>query len=525
MNEDHLLKRRMGFWSLTAASLGGVIGSGWLLGAMYAAQSAGPASILSWVIGGVALGLVALGFIEMTRVRSISGGLVRYPQETNGSLVAAIIGWAIWLAYSANPPTEASGIIQYLSKLMPGLYNGTQLTASGILVAILIMIVFVVINYFGVHIFAKVNLVVTTLKFIVPTLTLIGLFASGFHASNFTSHGGFAPYGWSAGLSAIATSGVIFAYTGFRAAIDLAGEAVNPRRDIPRAVLTALGIAIVLYIGLELAFVGAVPGSSLVQGWHGVNFNSPFAQLATSVNLMWLSWLIYADSTFSPAGSSVVYTATNARVVYGLALNRFFPKFLAKVNPRYGVPGRAMLLNFVVGLLFLLPFKSWHSIIEITGALGIFTYASGSASVLIYRRSGKTQPEDRIRGMGWIAPAGFVVASLIIYWAGWSVLNKTLPLLIVGAVLYLVAFFVNRQSGRELTGGLWLLAFLVLEFVLSYLGSFDGIKAIPAPWDSVLVAVLSLAIFFWAVASGTSYMGKTDTISQSAPSEHANLEA
>lgn len=117
----------------------------------------GLSAILSWVIGGVALGLVALGFIEMTRVRSISGGLVRYPQETNGSLVAAIIGWAIWLAYSANPPTEASGIIQYLSKLMPGLYDGTPLTASGILVAILIMIVFVVINYFGVNIFAKVN--------------------------------------------------------------------------------------------------------------------------------------------------------------------------------------------------------------------------------------------------------------------------------------------------------------------------------------------------------------------------------
>ena len=509
-NQDGLLKKRMGFWSLTAASLGGVIGSGWLFGSMYAAQAAGPESILTWIIGGIALALVALVFVEMAMVKPESGGLVRYPMYTNGSLVASMVGWGIWLGYAANPPTEASGIIQYLSKFLPGVYANSHLTGLGMVFAIILMIVFVGVNYFGVHIFAKANLIVTTLKFVVPTLTLVTFFMSGFHPSNFTSHG-FAPNGWAAGLSAIATAGIVFAYTGFRAAIDLAGEATNPVRDVPRAVITAIIIAMILYIGLEVAFVGGVPASALKNGWHGVNFNSPYADLALTMNLTWLYWMIIADSVVSPAGSSFVYTASNSRVVYGLAKNRFFPTYFAKVNEKWGIPTRALMLNFVVGLLFLVPLKSWHSIIEITGALGIYTYSAGAVSVLVFRRLGITKDDKKIKGMNVIAPLGFVIGSLIVYWAGWNTLKATIPLLAVGFVLYLISYFVNRDSVRSIFGGLWLLVYLVAMFVLSYIGTFGGIKAIPAPWDSIVVAVVCLVIYYWAVKSGENYMKKAES--------------
>lgn len=188
-HQDKLLRKNMGFWSLTAASLGGVIGSGWLFGSLYAAQAAGPESIVTWIVGGMALALVALVYSELAMVKPESGGLVRYPMYANGSLVASLIGWGIWLGYSANPPTEASGIVQYLSKVIPGVYVHSHLTLPGMLLAIAFMLLFVAINYFGVQIFAKTNLVITILKFVVPTLTLVAFFISGFHPANFTSHG------------------------------------------------------------------------------------------------------------------------------------------------------------------------------------------------------------------------------------------------------------------------------------------------------------------------------------------------
>lgn len=447
MQETGQFHKRLGYWSLTAASLGGVIGSGWLFGAMYAAQAAGPESIVSWIIGGLALMLVALVFIELAVSRPESGGLVRWPRYTNGSLVAAIIGWAIWLAYAANAPTEASGIVQYANKYIPG-------------------------------------------------------------------------------LSAIATAGIIFAYTGFRAAIDLSGEAVNPARDIPRAVITAIIVAILLYVGLELAFTGAIPSHLLASaGWHGINFSSPFAQLALTLNLTWLSILIYADALISPAGSSFVYAANNSRIVYGLARNRFFPSFFATINARYGVPTRALLLNFFIGLLFLLPLKSWHSIIEITGTLGIFTYAAGSVSVMVYRRLNMTERQYQLRGMTWIAPIGFVIASLIIYWAAWDTLDKTIPLLIVGVLLYFVTYFINKNSVQEITGGFWLVIYLIAIFIISFLGSFHGIQLIPAPWDSVVVAIISLVIYYWAIASGVSYMNSTQPVEEADEIEESTSKA
>ncbi len=118
------------------------------------------------------------------------------------------------------------------------------------------------------------------------------------------SDGGFTPYGWTPGLSAIATAGIIYAYTGFQGPVDLSGEARNPRRDVPRAVIISLAGSMPLYLLLQVVFIGAVPGHDLIHGWNGVSFSSPFAELAVAANLTWLSWVLYADAIASPAGSA-----------------------------------------------------------------------------------------------------------------------------------------------------------------------------------------------------------------------------
>ena len=121
----------------------------------------------------------------------------------------------------------------------PGLYDVAkeQLNNIGILAAMVLMIFFVVFNYFGVKLFAVTNNIITTIKFIVPVLTIIAFFMTGFHSPENFSSQGFAPSGYSAGLSAILTTGIFFAYTGFGNVIMMSGEVVNPRRNIPLASL------------------------------------------------------------------------------------------------------------------------------------------------------------------------------------------------------------------------------------------------------------------------------------------------
>jgi amino acid transporter len=505
--EDRRLRKSLGYWQLTAIGFSGVIGSGWLLGAMYAAQYAGPEAIVSWVIGGAVLALIALVMASLGGVRPEAGGLVRWPYYSNGRFVATMAGWGIWIAWATNPPSESAAMIQYMSKYVGGVYNGTSLTPLGVLLGVGFMAVFVAVNWFGLQLFARVNGALTVAKFVVPTVTIIALFASGFHGSNFSSHGGFAPYGWAPGLSAIATAGIIYAYTGFQGPIDMSGEARNARRDVPRAVLTSLALSAVIYILLQVVFLGAVPGVDLIHGWHGVNFSSPYAELAVAVNLTWLSWVLYADAIGSPAGSALSFTATTGRESFAMSKNGFLPPAFTVVHGRSGIPRRALVINFILGVAFLLPFGSWQQIVAATSVLGLIAYALPSVSAVVFAR-GDAYPGGAPRWIRYLAPVAFVLATLIIYWAGWHELRIALPILLVGVLVYAYQHWRAGADWSDAVLGLWLVAYLALVLLMSGIGSrdFEGINAVPAPWDSVIVAVIALAAWLAGVAAGARYL-------------------
>ncbi|MDL5159956.1 APC family permease [Actinomycetospora termitidis] len=502
---DTGLRKDLGFWSLLAAGLGSVIGSGWLFSSLYAAQDAGPAAMLAWVVGGALMLCVALVFAELGMAKPESGGLVRYPMYSHGGLAAGIVGWANWISYVGNPPTEAAGVVQYAAAYLPGVYEGDQLTGPGIALAVILMAGFVALNWFGVRLFARSNTTITAIKILIPVATIVLLVASGFDSSNLTDHGGFAPYGWSAALGSIATAGMVFAYTGFRNVVELSGEARNPRRTVPRALITTILVTIVLYLGLQLAFLGAVPAPALLGGWHGVNFDSPFADLAMVLGLTWLSWTLIADSMLSPSGSGIVFTAANARNVFGLAKNGFFPTWLTGLNAR-GVPARALAINFVIGLAYLLPLPSWHSIISVTGSIAAFTFQIGSVSLIAFRRSGLTRQDTRLRGMTVVAPVAFVVSSLVIFWVSWTELRVAMAITVIGVLVYVVVWLRSGRPAGQLAGGWWLVVYLAGIAVLSALGSFDGAGLVPAPWDSLVVAVFALVVYGWGVRSGVAHM-------------------
>ncbi|SEP44621.1 Amino acid transporter [Amycolatopsis saalfeldensis] len=523
VGEDGKLRRRLGFWSLLAIGVGSVIGSGWLFSAMYAANAAGPASLVSWVVGGVLMLLIALVFAELGMAHPESGALVRYPLYSNGRLAATVVGFATWLAFVGNPPTEASGVVQYASTWLGGVYDAKagKLTGSGIVLAIVLMGLFVLLNYFGVRLFAKSNNVVTAIKVGIPVTTAVLLVVSGFDhqhgaggVANLHAHGGFAPAGYATALAAIASAGLIFAYTGFRNIVELAGEVTHPRRDIPRALVATIVLTIVLYLALQLAFLLAVPDNLLAaRGWQGINFDSPFADLAQLLGMTWLFWLLLADSSLSPSGSGIVYTASNARNVYGMAKNGLLPAAVMRIHDRSGVPRRALLLNFVIGVAFLLPLPSWHQIVSTLSTLVVFTFSIGSVTLMAFRSQGVTAETDRLRGMRIIAPAAFVVSSLVIFWATWTDLRGTIPVMVVAIGWYCAAAARRRRSRGgpvfardDLRGGGWLVVYVVVMYLMSYAGSYGGRGWIPAPWDSVVTACLSAFCYAWAVRAGIRYL-------------------
>jgi len=508
LTEEHRLRRDLGFWGLTAIGFSNILGSGWLFAAMYAAQTAGPASILAWLAAGVLCALVALVMVELGVSRPEGGGTVRWPLLAGGRLVGTLIGWSTLLSVGGTA-AEISAIMQYAGHYLPWVYRDGGLTGPGVAVALGLSAVLTALNWFGVRLFARLNNLVSVFKVGVPLITVIALFASGFHSGRLTAaaHGGFAPYGYPAVLSALAGGGIVYSLNGFQAPLDFSGESRDTRRTMPGSVLAGIALALVLYLGLQFAFLFTVPERLLGHGWSGVSFESPFGQLALLLNLRWLSSLLYVDAVVSPGGSAYVGVAIDARHTYALAKNGTLPRALMRVSGRRGIPHRALLLNLAVIVVFLLPFNGWQQIVSVMGDLYLLIYAASAVAVAVFRGRPDGRSAGWIPGLVWIAPLSFVVATEFVYWSGWHDLRLALPMVLVGLLIFLLVR--REQPGRlplaaELGHGAWLVVYLLVLVLLSWLGSFKGSDRLPAPYDSVTVAVLAAAAFVWAVRSGRS---------------------
>ena len=238
----------------------------------------------------------------------VSGGTARYPHYSHGSVVGYTVGWLWWLGAVTLAPIEVEATLQYFTHYWSWLTTTsggeTVLTTQGYGVAIVLMAIFTFVNAMGVRWLAKANMPITAWKLAIPVLAIVALKLTRFHAANFTAAGGFMPFGFHGVFSALATGGVIFAYQGFEQAVQVGGESANPRRNIPIAVIGAMLMGVVIYILLQVAFLGALDPSNLQHGWSKLAFNGlvgPFAGLATAVGLGWLAVLLYIDAAVSRA--------------------------------------------------------------------------------------------------------------------------------------------------------------------------------------------------------------------------------
>src|SRR6476469_8517859 len=326
------LQRSVGFYGLMFVSLGSIIGSGWLLGALNAAETAGPASIISWAIAAAMLSVLALVYAELGAAYPVAGGTGRFPYFSHGPLAGFTAGWASWLQAVAIAPIEILAAITYVNSIHSVNQNFAMLHATGpkagllnergLVVAVILMILFTAVNLAGAKFMSESNAIVVLWKTAVPLLAIIVVASLSFHGSNFTAGGGFAPYGMH-GVFAALPAGVVFALQGFEQAVQLAGEARDPKRDLSRAILVAMTIGALLYILLQVVFIGGVDPKHVATDWSSPLGGDPsdygaWYTLALAVGATWLDVLVIIDAVISPSGTGIVYVGTTARLTYAL---------------------------------------------------------------------------------------------------------------------------------------------------------------------------------------------------------------
>ena len=513
------LRRDVGLLPLFMVSAGSVIGSGWLLGALHASTAAGPAAIISWGIGAVLLIGIALIYAELGAAYPISGSTARFTWIHAGTLGGFFCGTFSYLQAVAIAPIEMEATIGYVNaKLWSGLETKAGLlTGTGILVGILGMFVFTALNLFGIKWMARTNTVAMYWKILVPIITIIFIMTKVFHGSNFTAGGGgFLPYGIKGVFVAIPL-GVVFALEGFEQAAQLAGEARNPRRDVPIAVVGSMLMGAAIYLLLQVTFTGALNPANIAHGWANPFGNAgtfgPYYTLATSVGLGWLGTVLIIDAIVSPAGTGLVYLSATSRLSYSLAKTRFVPPVFASIDRR-GVPWFSIMFGGVFGCFLFLPFGGWAALVSAITAASSFMYSFAPVAAVSLRKS----DPDRVRPyraplLSVFAPFSFIVSGFIIYWSGTTNIVKLDIAVVFFLVLYVIARMIDpNQAPLDFRAGAftipWIIGLTIFSiFGGSYVEGYDkvfGIKIthhMPFWWDLGAIAVFSLIVFYFAVNS------------------------
>ncbi|MGI3784020.1 MAG: APC family permease [Janthinobacterium lividum] len=506
------LPRTVGFWGLTFVSLGSIIGSGWLLGALTAAGHAGGGgSLISWVLAAIMLMVLALIHADLGAAYPVAGGTSRYPHYAFGSFAGFTAGWTTYLQAVAIAPLEVEASLSYVnsvgsvSKSFPLVNTDGTLTGQGIVIGILAMALFSFINLGGAKWMSDSNTGIVLWKLFVPVLTIVTLLLIDFHPGNFTANGGFAPFGFH-GVFAALPAGVVFALQGFEQATQMAGESVNPKKHVSKAIILAMLIGAAVYIGLEIAFVGALnPAQLLKEGWAhpiGSGDYGPYYTLAIQSGVAWLAVILIIDAVISPGGTGLIYVGTTARISYALGL----PDALTRVSKR-GVPIWSIVVATVFGMIFLAPAPSWQQLVAlITGATAImYAFAPVSLGALMKNDAGREHPY-RVPFPKVMLPLGFAFANLIIYWGGFAATWKLAIGLLVGQIVFIVAAMLRARNldvrrARWLRFVAWMWPWQIGLVVLGLLGNYgDGaLKIMPDDWDAVIVAVFAIVVYYFAV--------------------------
>jgi amino acid transporter len=504
----------IGLTGLLFVSVGGILGSGWLFGPLYTAQLAGPASLIAWGIGGLAIMIIALTFAELGAMLPINGGITRYSLLSYGRTAGFFASLSSWLTFTVVVAAEVQAVMQYSSIYFPWLTKSHfaadghtishSLTLPGFLCAALLWIVFSLINWRGIKLFSRINSGLTWVKIALVVVVTVSLMVIAFRWEIFDDiqEGGFAPYGMEGIFRALAHGGVVYAFAGFQGAAIAAGESKTPQRDVPIAVIGSIFLCMLCYLGLQVAFLAGLRPVNFPEpgNWQELGFTDqvgPIAGLARGLGALWLFYVVFAGAIASPLGSGLVNLGSSVRIARGMSHDRYLPYRLSRLD-RYHSPGLLIALSFPVGLFLFLPFPGWQELVAFLTAVVVIAYALGPLSVLALRQQlPDLERPFRLSCAEFVCPLAFVICGMVLYFTGWSIIWKLGLVFAVCGTLF-IATQALRDERMDLLSAFWIILFLVGLVLITWLGGHGGGEKIKNWQGLIAVAVWSLICFFMA---------------------------
>ena len=414
------LKRTIGPLNLTSIGVAAVIGAGiFVVTGRAAAENAGPAVIISFIIAGIVATLSALCYAELASMIPLAGSTYSYAYAAMGTLVAWIIGWDLLVEYLFGAANVASGWSGYFTSMLKGF--GLELPVAlttptvadgakegGILnvPAMILIALITLVLYIGARLSAGATTVFVAIK--LATLALfVGVGITALNWDNYTpfvppNEGTFSAFGWSGVIAAAGT--VFYSFISFDAVCTAAQEAKHPRRTVPIGVLGSLGIATVLYVLVGFVLVGLVSYTLL-------DVADPLGVALDGAGLHWVARVVDFGATLGLAASVMALLYAQTRIMMRMAEDGMLPGYFGRVSPKTGTPVGAIVICGAVGCIMtgVLPSSILTELISIGTLLA---FAIVSSAVLVLRKTRPDLPRPfRVPG-GPVIPVLAVVSSL-----------------------------------------------------------------------------------------------------------------
>jgi APA family basic amino acid/polyamine antiporter len=430
----HTLKRTLGPWGLIALGIGAIIGAGlFSITGGAAANQAGPAITLSFVVAALGCAFAGLCYAEFASMIPVAGSAYTYSYATLGEFIAWIIGWDLVLEYAVGAATVSISWSRYLVKFLEGFdvhlptWLATGPWDGGVvnLPAVFIVVLMSLLLVKGTRESASVNAVIVGLKVIVVLIFII-LGWQYINNDNYTPYipdnsGTFGEYGFSGIIRAAAI--VFFAYIGFDAVSTAAQEAKNPRKHMPIGILGSLAICTVLYILFAHVMTGVTHYTSY-KGQEGIapvavaieNMGTANAAGTVTPDYPWLNRAIIVAILAGYASVILVMLMGQSRVFFSMSKDGLLPKIFSDVHPVFRTPAKSNLVFMLFVSLFA-AFVPARVVGEMTSIGTLFAFILVCIGIIVMRRK---MPE---------APRAFVTP-----------LVPLIPLLGVATCLFMMVF-------------------------------------------------------------------------------------
>ena len=465
------LKKVLGKWSLTAIGVGAIIGGGiFVLTGTGAYYHAGPALALSFIIAGIACVFAALCYSEFASILPVEGSAYAYAYGTIGEIFAWIIGWGLILEYAMGSMTVAVSWSGYFNKLLkmfgiklpewltsdPASYTGEGFSMN--LPALLIVLFVISILIKGTQSAAKANNMIVILK--VSAIIFVIIAGAFFiNVENWTpfipeatqiidkesTHNAYGLTGIVSGAAAI-----FFAYVGFDAVSTQAGEAKNPKKDVPFAIITSLLICTVLYILVSLVLTGMMNYKDFDPlGQYPDAIKAPVAYAVDNAGQAWAGYIITIAATVGLISVLMVMIMGQSRIFLGMSKDGLIPQVFSKINPISGTPKtNLMILGGVIAIVA--AFTPINKLADMTSFGTLFAFTMVCIAVWILRIK---QPHlvrtFKVPALPVIAICGILINTYLMINLSKDAQLLSLGWLAIGIVVYFLYGKRNAKLGKE----------------------------------------------------------------------------